>query len=870
MAKKKQTEEIIQKINDYALEEIMGDRFGRYAKEIIQDRAIPDVRDGLKPVQRRILYGMYKSKNTYDNKYRKSARAVGEIMGKYHPHGDSSIYDAMVRMSQDWKMLTPYVDMHGNNGSMDGDGPAAMRYTEVRLSKIAGELLKDIEKDTVEMAPNYDDTELEPTVLPCKFPNLLVNGTTGISAGYATDIPPHNLGEIIDATILRIDKPKCSLDDILEIVQGPDFPTGGTVEGKDEIRKALETGKGRIIVKSKYTINKEKGKNQIIITEIPYEVNKANLVKRINDIRIEKKIDGIVEVIDSSSRGELIITIDLKKDANTELILNYLLKNTDMQVGYSYNMVAIVNRRPMEVGIIDILDAYIAHQKEVVTRRSKFDLAHAKARFHIVEGLIKAISILDDVIKTIRASKNRQDATENLVKEYAFTFEQADAIVKLQLYRLTNTDVAILKEELEKLKALIEELEALLSDEKKLMKQIKKELSEVRKEYAEDRKTLIVDEITEIKIDQDALIAKEDVMVVVTKEGYVKRTSLRSYSASEADDLALKENDYVIGTYEMNTKDTLLIFTDLGNFLSVPVHMLPDLKWKDMGKHISNIITIKDEEKVVASFPIYDFDKKEYITIFTKNGMTKRTNLIDYKILSRRPSVCMKLKGDDKVISVIKKNEDNVFVCTSDNYGLLFHLNEIPVLGLKASGVKSIKLGKDKVVSADIFDEKEYVTLFTENAAKRIKLEELELSARARRGSLLIRMIKTNPQNIIKAFVTDTKELFGVLSIKEIFELKNSEIKLADRHAAPSSISKQRIIDVFRVSEIEKDTKEIPKVIEEPEDTIEELELFTEEEAPIVEAPKKEEKKEKKKEVSLQEIDDEILTIDDFLNDFKI
>ena len=870
MAKKKSTEEIIQKINDYALEEIMGDRFGRYAKEIIQDRAIPDVRDGLKPVQRRILYGMYKSKNTYDNKYRKSARAVGEIMGKYHPHGDSSIYEAMVRMSQDWKMLTPYVDMHGNNGSMDGDGAAAMRYTEVRLSKIAGELLKDIEKDTVEMAPNYDDTELEPTVLPCKFPNLLVNGSTGISAGYATDIPPHNLGEIIDATILRIDKPKCTLDDILEIVQGPDFPTGGTVEGKDEIRKALETGKGRIIVKSKYTINKEKGKNQIIITEIPYEVNKANLVKKINDIRIEKKIDGINEVIDSSSRGELIITIDLKKDANTELILNYLLKNTDMQVGYSYNMVAIVNRRPMEVGIIDILDAYIAHQKEVVTRRSKFDLAHAKARFHIVEGLIKAISILDEVIRCIRASKNRADATENLVKEFDFTFEQADAIVKLQLYRLTNTDVAILKEELEKLKALIEELEALLSDEKKLMKQIKKELAEVKKEYAFDRKTEIVDEITEIKIDQDALIAKEDVMVVVTKEGYVKRTSIRSYSASEADDLALKENDYVIGMYEMNTKDTLLVFTDHGNFLSIPVHMLPDLKWKEMGKHISNVITIKDEEKVITSMPIYDFDKKEYITLFSKNGMTKRTNLIDYKVVSRRPVQCMKLKGDDKVVSVIKKNADNVFVCTSDNYGLIYHLNEIPVVGLKASGVKSIKLGKDKVVSADIYDEAEYITLFTDTSAKRVKLEELEVSARARRGSLLIRLIKTNPQNIIKAFITDSRDRFGILNIKEIFELKNSEIKLADRHAAAGTISKQRIQDIFRIAEIEKDDKSVPKEIEElEEETIEELELFTEEEAPKVEVvkPKKEAPK---KEVSLQEIDDEILTIDDFLNDFKI
>ena len=421
MARKKETKDIIQKINDYALEEIMGDRFGRYAKEIIQDRAIPDVRDGLKPVQRRILYGMYKGKNTYDNKYRKSARAVGDIMGKYHPHGDSSIYDAMVRMSQDWKMMTPYVDMHGNNGSMDGDSAAAMRYTEVRLSKIAGEILKDIEKDTVEMAPNYDDTELEPTVLPCKFPNLLVNGATGISAGYATDIPPHNLSEIIDATVLRIDKPKCTLDDILEIVKGPDFPTGGIACGKSEIRKAMETGKGKVVVKSKYHFNTEKGKNQIIITEIPYEVNKAALVKKMNDIRIEKKIDGINEVIDGTSRGELIITIDLKKEANTELILNYLLKNTDMQVTYNYNMIAIVNRRPREVGIIDILDAYIDHQKEVITRRSKFDLAHAKERFHIVEGLMKAISMLDDIIRTIRASKNKQDAIDNLVKEYDFT-----------------------------------------------------------------------------------------------------------------------------------------------------------------------------------------------------------------------------------------------------------------------------------------------------------------------------------------------------------------------------------------------------------------------------------------------------------------
>ena len=845
MAKKKSTEEILQKINDYALEEIMGDRFGRYAKEIIQDRAIPDVRDGLKPVQRRILYGMYKGKNTYDNKYRKSARAVGDIMGKYHPHGDSSIYDAMVRMSQDWKMMTPYVDMHGNNGSMDGDSAAAMRYTEVRLSKIAGEILKDIEKDTVEMAPNYDDTELEPTVLPCKFPNLLVNGATGISAGYATDIPPHNLSEIIDATVLRIDKPKCTLDDVLEIVQGPDFPTGGIACGKDEIRKALDTGKGKVVVKSKYHFNTEKGKNQIIITEIPYEVNKAALVKKMNDIRIEKKIDGINEVVDSTSRGELIITIDLKKDANTELILNYLLKNTDMQVTYNYNMIAIVDRRPKEVGIIDILDAYINHQKEVITRRSRFDLAHAKARYHIVEGLIKAISILDEVIKTIRASKNRADAVENLVKEYDFSHEQAEAIVKLQLYRLTNTDVVSLEEELANLSKVIEGLEALLSDEKKLMKQIKKELLEIKKEYGEDRRTEIVDEVEEIKIDQEALIPKEDVVVVVTKDGYVKRTSKRSYTSSNDEDLTLKENDYVIGLYEMNTLDTLLVFTNIGNYLYIPVYELPDMKWKDMGKHISNVITIKDDEKVIYSMPVYDFEAKEVVTIFSKNGMVKRSNVSDFKVQRyNKPISCMKLKYDDEVVSVTSSPYTEVFIATNNGYGLWYNASEIPVVGVKAAGVKAIKLDNDYVVSAEVFNkDSEYITVVTDKGtAKRVKLTEMEKSSRARKGLLLIRVIKTNPHKVISAFTSNTKDMIGMLNIKGITILKNSEITIADRYATGSTISKVRIISMFNVKELEnKDDKKEVEV-----------------------------KEEVKKEVSLKEIDEEILTIDDFLDDFKI
>ncbi len=847
MARSKETKEILQKIHDYALEEIMGERFGRYAKEIITDRAIPDVRDGLKPVQRRILYGMYKGKNTYDNKYRKSARAVGDIMGKYHPHGDSSIYDAMVRMSQDWKMLTPYVDMHGNNGSMDGDGAAAMRYTEVRLSKIAGEMLRDIEKDTVEMAPNYDDTEEEPTVLPCRFPNLLVNGTTGISAGYATDIPPHNLGEIIDATVLRIDKPKCSLDEVLEIVQGPDFPTGGVVEGKDGIREAFETGKGKIVIKSKYTINNEKGKNQIIITEIPYEVNKAALVKRINDIRIEKKIEGIVEVIDSSSRGELIITIDLKKEADTNLIVNYLLKNTDMQISYSYNMIAIVNKRPMQVGILDIIDAYIVHQKEVITRRSRFDLDHAKARFHIVEGLIKAISILDEVIRVIRASKNRADATENLVKEFDFTFEQADAIVRLQLYRLTNTDVTQLEEELANLSKIIQGLEELLSDEKKLMKQIKKELLEIKKEYAEDRKTEIKDEITEIKIDQEALIPKEDVIVSITSEGYVKRTSKRSYTSSNDEDITLKDNDYLVGLYEMNTLDTLLVFTNKGNYLYVPVYNLPDMKWKEMGKHISNIVTIKDDEKVVYAKPVYDFESKEVITIFSKMGMVKRTLLSEFKAMRyNKPIVCMKLKYDDEIVSVTSSSESEVFIATNNGYGLWYSANEIPVVGLKASGVKSIKLDNDYVVSAEIFNkDSEYMTVFTDkNTAKRVKLSELEKSSRARKGLLLVRLVKTNPHKLISSYITNTKDKIGVINLKGINIFKNAEIPIADRYSTGSSISNVRVVKTFIPTELGN------------KDDIKEVEIIE-----TIEEPKKE--------VSLKEIDEEILTIDDFLDDFK-
>ncbi|MCI9110880.1 MAG: DNA topoisomerase IV subunit A [Bacilli bacterium] len=824
--------EIIRKIHDYALEDIMGDSFAQYAKTIIQDRALPDVRDGLKPVQRRILYAMYKDGNTYDKATKKSAKAVGNIMGFYHPHGDSSIYDALVRMSQWWKNNECFVEMQGNNGSMDGDGAAAMRYTEARLTKIAGELLKDINKDTVLMSLNYDDTLLEPTVLPAKFPNLLVNGSTGISAGYATNIPPHNLGEVIDATIKRIESPNCRLDTILEIIKGPDFPTGGVAEGIKGIREAFTTGRGKVNVKCKYTIEGPKNKRQIIITEIPYEVNKMTMVKRIDDIRIDKKIEGISEVRDETDREGIRIAIDLKKDADEELVINYLLKNTDMMVSYNYNMVAIVNRRPMTLGIMEILDAYIAHQKDVITRRTKFDLRTAEARMHIVEGLIRALSILDDVIRVIRASKNKADAIDNLVKEFDFTKEQATAIVTLQLYRLTNTDVTELEEELKKLSNEIAIYKQILGNEEALKHVMKTELKLIKKEYATPRKTEIKDEVTEIKIDTTSLIPKEDCMVVVTNEGYVKRVSMRSYGASD-EETGLKEKDFVTGLYETNTMDTLLLFTSKGNFLYVPVYTIPDLKWKDLGKHISNIISISSDENIVSSYITNDFSDKINFVSFTKNGMVKQTNLADLKVQRySKPITLIKLKGDDEVVSTEVSSKE-VFITTHNGYGLRYMTEEIPVTGIRGSGVKAINLKDDTVVSGHSFNDAHYLALITDkNTAKRIKLEEFEITSRARKGVLVVRDVKTNPYHITNSFIIKNKVDLGIVT-DEVKYMKITELPIGDRYQTGSNISKENI------------------------------------EASFIKAGLKEQE-ESEIDVSLDKVDEQMMTIDDFLGDIKI
>ena len=787
-------EEIIKKIYDYSLEEIMGERFGKYSKYIIQDRAIPDVRDGLKPVQRRILFSMYKEKNTYDKPYKKSARAVGDVMGKYHPHGDSSIYDAIVRMSQDWKMRAPFVDMQGNNGSIDGDSPAASRYTEARLSKIAGEMLKDIDKETVPFAPNYDDTLMEPTVLPSKFPNLLVNGTTGISAGYATNIPPHNLGEVIDGVIYRIDNPNSRLDTIMNYIKGPDFPTGGIASGLSGIKQAYETGRGKIILTAKTSIEKEK----IIRTEIPYKVNKQALVKKIDEIRIDKKIEGISEVIDESDKTGMQITIDLKKDAKAENILNYLYKNTELQISYNFNMIAIVDRRPKQLGLLEILDAYIAHQKDVILKRSRFDLAHAEKRYHIVIGLIKAISILDEVVRTIRASKNKADAIANLVKEYDFTEEQATAIVELQLYRLTNTDVVVLEEEKANLERIMKLLEEILSSPEKLNLVIKEELRRIRREYFMPRLTEIRAEIEEIKIDNTMFIPDEDVIVALSHEGYIKRVSTRSYSKTE-EETALKDTDYLIGLYKVNTRNTLLVFTNLGNYLYLPVYELPEAKWKELGKHISNIIPLAQNENIIGSMPVYNFDDDKYITSFTKNGMAKRTKLKDFAVQRYSKPICMmNLKSGDEVVSVDITNKENTFIATHNGYGLWYSTEEIPVIGIRAAGVKSINLKDDYVVSGVLFDDAEYITILTDKGTgKRLKLEELEKTTRAKRGSLLMKEIKSNPSKIINIYIENTKSELVLITEKEHKTIKLTDIKVMDKQSNGSFIAKNKLLSSY-------------------------------------------------------------------------
>lgn len=752
-----------EKIITQSLDDIMGDRFGKYSKYIIQDRALPDVRDGLKPVQRRILYAMYKEGNTHQKPYRKSAKTVGNVIGNYHPHGDISVYEAMVRLSQDWKMRMPLIDMQGNNGSIDNDPAAAMRYTEARLSPIALELLKDIDKETVQMALNFDDTEYEPTVLPAKFPNLLVNGATGISSGYATDIPPHNLEEVIDATIYRISHPHCLLDDLMKFMKGPDFPTGAIVEGLNGIKKAFETGRGKVVVRSQTQIIEEKNINKIVITQIPYEVNKAELVRKLDEIRFQKNIDGIIEVRDESDRNGLSIVIDLKKDVDVQNTLNYFYKNTDLQKNYNYNMVAIKNKRPVCMGIVDILDGYIEHQIEVITKRSLFDLHKAEDRKHIVDGLIKAVSILDEVVHTIRHSHDKQDAKKNLQLQYQFSEKQAEAIVMLQLYRLTNTDIVSLEKEKSDLELLIQTLNNILASDKVLRKVIIDELKQIKKQYPSPRLTEIKDEVQEIVIDEEAMILPEDIYVSITRDGYVKRISQRSYKASENIAFGKKDDDVLLDLHFASTLDKLLVFTDKGNYLFIPLHKLEEFKWKELGKHISYLIKVSPEEKMIGSILVKSFQRPLYVLLATRLGQMKRVSLQDFEVTRySKPIKCMNLKQDDQLLQVSLTDDHQAIVLTSSlGYVSLYSEQEISILGLKAGGIKGINLKNDSLVAMNTFDplhSYSYVLISDQPGIKRMRISDIPSCNRSTKGTLIFKSPKTNPIHALSAYVLDVQD----------------------------------------------------------------------------------------------------------------
>nr|WP_097567780.1 DNA topoisomerase IV subunit A [Lactiplantibacillus plantarum] len=745
------------KIQELTLEDVMGDRFGRYSKYIIQERALPDIRDGLKPVQRRILYAMNQDGNTFDKAFRKSAKSVGNVMGNFHPHGDSSIYEAMVRLSQDWKLREPLIEMHGNNGSMDGDPAAAMRYTEARLSKIAGEMLQDIDKKTVDMVLNFDDTEYEPTVLPARFPNLLVNGATGISAGYATEIPPHNLSEVIDAILFLMNHPKATLEDLMDFVKGPDFPTGGIIQGLAGIKQAYETGRGRIVVRSRTKIVPLKGnKSQIEVSEIPYEVNKAQLVKKIDEIRILKKIEGIAEVRDESDRQGLSVVIELKRDVNAEGILTYLLKNTDLQITYNFNMVAIYHQRPEHVGLKTILTAYLEHQRDVVTRRTQFNLQKAMDRQHIVQGLIKAMSILDQVIKTIRGSKDKKDAKQNLVSQFDISEIQAEAIVTMQLYRLTNTDVTQLEKESAELAKAIATYQLILAEPKELDKVLRRELKAVQKAYPTSRLTEIQNEIQELKVKTEVVIPQEDVIVMISHDGYIKRTSLRSYSASEPDDNGLKDEDYPIYLAKNSTLDHLMMFTNMGHLIYRPIYEIADAKWKDTGEHISQTIGLAENERITWVYSFENLKATGKFLVATSDGYIKQTAFADYtpgRTYKTRASQFIKMKSDDATVVTVEylpaAPTGTLILITQHGYGLRYDLSEVPTIGAKAVGVKSMDLRDDAIVRATIAADDDLIAMITQRGSfKKMKVADLPVTSRARRGVQVLRELKNNPHRV--------------------------------------------------------------------------------------------------------------------------
>ncbi len=837
------------------LEDIMGERFGRYSKYIIQDRALPDIRDGLKPVQRRIMYAMYIDNNTYNNAYRKSAKTVGNVIGNYHPHGDTSVYDAMVRLSQDWKLRNPLVEMHGNNGSIDGDSAAAMRYTEARLAKISSLLLDDIKMNTVDMIYNFDDTLLEPTVLPAKFPNLLVNGSSGISAGYATNIPPHNLDEIIKALIFLIKNPNCRVETLFKYVNGPDFPLGGIVSGRKEIEDSLRTGKGRVVVKSKYEIVNVKGKKSIIVTEIPYEVNKANLIYKIEEIRELSKVSGISEVRDESDKNGIRIAIDLKKDADEVLVVNYLFKNTDLQVYYNYNMVSIVNRKPKLVGLKEMLEAYYNHQVEVLTRKCNFELNKILKRLHIIEGLVIALDKIDLLIKIIRASQNKKEAIENISKEFGLTNEQSEAIVNLQLYRLTNTDINDLLLEKEKINDRVNYLKNILSNPSVLDDELVKMFKTIAKEYGTPRRTAVEEVYEVIKIDEKDLISNDEVILTVTKDGYVKKTSIKSFTSSEMESYVKKEDDFLIHASKCFELDYVIAFTNLGNYLVVPVYDINYKKWKELGEHLSGYVSMKSDEEIISAYVIENFDLDYKVTLFSSGGNGKQVELSTLNIsrFNKTYKIFNLAKGETLITATFDTSSECVLV-TKAGYSLRFDSDQLSVQGAKTKGVKVIDLKDDALVYAYPVIDKYLLTHTNTNKVRRIAVEDITKLSRGRKGTMILNSAKSNPsyyENILQVNIGEIILRFG----SNISTYKSSAVSIISGKALGSEINKTKVVDIAMLIEnvsttFRNNEQKMPK----SNKNIEKSPLNSDVNDVII------------KEVNKEEVEFEEITIDDFLD----
>ena len=864
MAKKPEVieEKIVENISVEPLEDVMGDRYATYAKYVIQDRAIPDVRDGLKPVQRRIIFSMYKSGNTFNKPTKKCAHTVGAVMGTYHPHGDTSIYEALARMSQDWKVRYPLIDFQGNNGSIDGDSPAAYRYTESRLSELSNELIADIEKKTVDMQLNFDDTELEPTVLPSRFPNLFVNGTEGIAVALATEIPPHNLREMIEATIYRINHKTATVEDLMQFVKGPDFPTGGFIYDSPGLQQMYLTGRGRIEIAGKAEIVEKKDINQIIITEVPYKVVKIQLVYEIDKIRHSKAIDGIIEVRDESDYKGIRIAVDIKKNAKADLILQYLMKKTNLQTGYTANMVAIVDGRPKTLSLLDYIDAYIAHQIDVVTRKSKFDLDKYSSRLHIVNGLILASLNINEVVDIIRKSKDKNDSKVNLMNRFGLSNEQAEAIVTMPLYKLSHTDELILEKEKADLEKSIADLKEILDDPNKLNRVIIKDLKNLSNKYGDDRRTQIIEKGETKEIDKRDLIAKEEVMVAVSYDGYLKRSSIRSFSSSNGELPGLKDGDMLVGSGKALTTDYLICFTNQGNYASVPVHSLTDAKWKDEGTHINEFTTLASGEKIIKVMAISELRNDLYLVILTKFGQIKRMALSNIDVIKHsRPVKYMKLLPNDSIAGVqLVTGDSDLLVITNNGNCSFFNENELSILGNKAGGVKSISgLGNNQMVGLLAFEkeEKSKIILFTNKGHMRVTdISKFFKTNRLGKVQSIMQSFKGDPHSIVSVFKARRDESLNINlylndrtnKIITVDDLRNTEAQYAKKNIDEIT-AKQHIAFVFdsEVVVVNKDIVSHPvpvKEVKEEENT----------EAEVIETAEVEDTKQDKEEVNFEQI----------------